>query len=168
MSSPHQEVDNFVLTLVQKDGIQGGKCWFDQFWISGVWLYFGDSCSKIGGLLHCSVFVLNNEGLTSALTAIRRWNYFAAEQLLVYDIVKYRWCKNVQRFHKSNNIMYVVFTSWGFPFFMVCVVVVFFFKSVFLLWFLIFWRIIVDLKEEVWYQKCHDPECRNFRSSSKS
>ncbi|TNM85901.1 hypothetical protein fugu_008172 [Takifugu bimaculatus] len=85
-SSPHQEVDDFVLTLVQKDGIQG---------------------------------------------SIRRWNYFAAEQLLVYDIVKYRWCENVQRFHKSNNIM-----------------------------------IIADLKEEVWYQKCHDPECRNFRSSS--
>lgn len=27
-------------------------------------------------------------------------------------------------------------------------------------------RIVVDLKEEVWYQKCHDPDCRNFRSSS--
>lgn len=33
--------------------------------------------------------------------------------------------------------------------------------------FLIFCRIVVSLKEEVWYQKCHDPECRNFRSSSK-
>ncbi|XP_073329940.1 DNA-directed primase/polymerase protein isoform X2 [Pagrus major] len=85
-SSPHLEVDNFVLTVVKKDGIHGG---------------------------------------------IRRWNYFAAEQLLVYDIVKYRWCENVGRFHKSNNIM-----------------------------------IVVDLKEEVWYQKCHDPECKNFRSSS--
>ncbi|XP_020512460.2 DNA-directed primase/polymerase protein [Labrus bergylta] len=86
LSSPHQEVDNFVLTVVQKNGIHGG---------------------------------------------IRRWNYFAAEQLLVYDISKYRWCENVDRFHKSNNIM-----------------------------------IVVDLKEEVWYQKCHDPQCRNFRSSS--
>ncbi|TKS68266.1 DNA-directed primase/polymerase protein [Collichthys lucidus] len=86
LSSPHQEVDNFVLTLVEKDGIRG---------------------------------------------SIRRWNYFASEQLLVYDIAKYRWCENVKRFHKSNNIM-----------------------------------IVVDLKEEVWYQKCHDPECRNFRSSS--
>ncbi|XP_034448872.1 DNA-directed primase/polymerase protein [Hippoglossus hippoglossus] len=84
--SPHQEVDNFVLTLVRKDGIQG---------------------------------------------SIRRWNYFVAEQLLVYDIVKYRWCENVGTFHKSNNIM-----------------------------------IVVDLKEEAWYQKCHDPDCRNFRSSS--
>uniref|UniRef100_A0A1A8P3H4 DNA-directed primase/polymerase protein n=1 Tax=Nothobranchius pienaari TaxID=704102 RepID=A0A1A8P3H4_9TELE len=27
-------------------------------------------------------------------------------------------------------------------------------------------RIVVDLKQEVWYQKCHDPNCRNFRSSS--
>ncbi|XP_070710407.1 DNA-directed primase/polymerase protein [Pempheris klunzingeri] len=85
-SSPHQEVDNFVLTLVKKDGVHG---------------------------------------------SIRRWNYFAAEQLLVYDIAKYRWCENVGRFHKSNNIM-----------------------------------IVVDLKEEMWYQKCHDPECKNFRSSS--
>uniref|UniRef100_A0A3P8UXC4 DNA-directed primase/polymerase protein n=1 Tax=Cynoglossus semilaevis TaxID=244447 RepID=A0A3P8UXC4_CYNSE len=84
-TSPHQEVDNFVLTLVRKEGKQG---------------------------------------------AIRRWNYFVAEQLLVYDIANYRWCENVQRFHKSNNIL-----------------------------------IVVDLKEEVWYQKCHDPDCRNFRSS---
>ncbi|XP_028255631.1 DNA-directed primase/polymerase protein isoform X2 [Parambassis ranga] len=86
LSSPHKEVDSFVLTVVNKDGIQG---------------------------------------------SIRRWNYFAAEQLLVYDIAKYRWCENVGRFHKSNNIM-----------------------------------IVVDFKEEVWYQKCHDPDCRNFRSSS--
>lgn len=87
-TSPFKEVDEFVLTLVCKDGIQG---------------------------------------------SIRRWNYFACEQLLVYDIEKFRWCHNVKRFHKSNNIL-----------------------------------IVVDLKEEVWYQKCHDPECRrqNYRSSS--
>ncbi|XP_056136943.1 DNA-directed primase/polymerase protein isoform X2 [Lampris incognitus] len=84
--SPYQDVDNFVLTVIQKDGIQG---------------------------------------------SIRQWNYFVSEQLLVYDILKYRWCENVGRFHKSNNIM-----------------------------------ILVDLKEEVWYQKCHDPACKNFRSSS--
>ncbi|XP_061685419.1 DNA-directed primase/polymerase protein [Syngnathoides biaculeatus] len=86
LTSPHREVDDFVLTVVRKDAIQG---------------------------------------------SIRRWNYFAVEQLLVYDIANYRWCANVGRFHKSNNIM-----------------------------------IVVDLKEEVWYQKCHDPECRNFRSLS--
>ncbi|KAA8594754.1 hypothetical protein FQN60_011889 [Etheostoma spectabile] len=27
-------------------------------------------------------------------------------------------------------------------------------------------KIVVDLKKEEWYQKCHDPECRNFRSPS--
>uniref|UniRef100_A0A3B4ADG7 DNA-directed primase/polymerase protein n=1 Tax=Periophthalmus magnuspinnatus TaxID=409849 RepID=A0A3B4ADG7_9GOBI len=86
VSSPHQELDQFVLSLVQKDGIQG---------------------------------------------CIRRWHYFAADQLLVYDIANFRWCENVARFHKSNNIL-----------------------------------IIVDLREEVWYQKCHDPDCKNFRSSS--
>ncbi|KAA0722378.1 DNA-directed primase/polymerase protein [Triplophysa tibetana] len=86
--SPFKEVDDFVLTVVCKDGIQGN---------------------------------------------IRRWNYFVSEHLLVYDIGKFRWCHNVKRFHKSNNIM-----------------------------------IVVDLKEEVWYQRCHDPDCKrqNYRSSS--
>ncbi|XP_060772644.1 DNA-directed primase/polymerase protein isoform X2 [Neoarius graeffei] len=87
-ASPYKELDDFVLKLVHRDGVQGN---------------------------------------------IRRWMYFISEQLLVYDIGKFRWCSNVGRFHKSNNIM-----------------------------------IIVDLKEEVWYQRCHDPECRrqNYRSSS--
>lgn len=84
--SPYPEIDNFVVSLVSKDNIQGG---------------------------------------------IRRWNYFSFEQLLVYDIFNYRWCWNIGRAHKSNNIM-----------------------------------IVVDLKKEIWYQKCHDPVCRaeNFRS----
>uniref|UniRef100_A0A2K5CXY6 DNA-directed primase/polymerase protein n=1 Tax=Aotus nancymaae TaxID=37293 RepID=A0A2K5CXY6_AOTNA len=84
--SPYPEVDHFVLSLVNKDGIKGG---------------------------------------------IRRWNYFFPEELLVYDICKYRWCENIGRPHKSNNIM-----------------------------------ILVDLKNEVWYQKCHDPVCKaeNFKS----
>ncbi|XP_008708710.1 DNA-directed primase/polymerase protein isoform X3 [Ursus maritimus] len=62
---------------------------------------------------------------------IRRWSYFFPEELLVYDICKYRWCENIGRAHKSNNIM-----------------------------------ILVDLKNEVWYQKCHDPVCKaeNFKS----
>lgn len=87
-ASPYKELDDFVLKLVKRDGVEGN---------------------------------------------IRRWTYFVSEQLLVYDVGKFRWCANVGRFHKSNNIM-----------------------------------IIVDLKEEVWYQRCHDPECRrqNYRSSS--
>ncbi|XP_077618225.1 DNA-directed primase/polymerase protein isoform X2 [Crocuta crocuta] len=84
--SPYPEIDQFVLSLVNKNGIQGG---------------------------------------------IRRWSYFFLEELLVYDICKYRWCENIGRAHKSNNIM-----------------------------------ILVDLKNEVWYQKCHDPVCKaeNFKS----
>lgn len=39
------------------------------------------------------------------VTDIRRWTYFVSDQLLVYDIGKFRWCSNVGRFHKSNNIM---------------------------------------------------------------
>ncbi|XP_043827300.1 DNA-directed primase/polymerase protein [Dromiciops gliroides] len=84
--SPYPEIDNFVLSVVNKNGVKGG---------------------------------------------IRCWNYFFPEELLVYDISKYRWCGNIKRAHKSNNIM-----------------------------------ILVDLKNEVWYQKCHDPVCRaeNFKS----
>ncbi|XP_027454193.2 DNA-directed primase/polymerase protein isoform X6 [Zalophus californianus] len=84
--SPYPEIDQFVLSLVNKNGIKGG---------------------------------------------IRHWSYFFPEELLVYDICKYRWCENIGRAHKSNNIM-----------------------------------ILVDLKNEVWYQKCHDPVCKaeNFKS----
>uniref|UniRef100_A0A2K6M0T7 DNA-directed primase/polymerase protein n=1 Tax=Rhinopithecus bieti TaxID=61621 RepID=A0A2K6M0T7_RHIBE len=60
--SPYPEVDHFVLSLVNKDGIKGG---------------------------------------------IRRWNYFFPEELMVYDICKYRWCENIGRAHKSNNIILV-------------------------------------------------------------
>ncbi|NXK92176.1 PRIPO protein, partial [Formicarius rufipectus] len=86
--SPYPEIDNFVCSLVNKDGLQGG---------------------------------------------IRQWNYFSLKEILVYDISGYRWCENIGRAHKSNNIM-----------------------------------ILVDLKNEVWYQKCHDPVCReqNFKSQS--
>ncbi|NWX82639.1 PRIPO protein, partial [Nothoprocta pentlandii] len=86
--SPYPEIDSFVRSLVNKDGVQGG---------------------------------------------IRQWNYFSLEEIIVYDIFGYRWCENIGRAHKSNNIM-----------------------------------ILVDLKKEVWYQKCHDPVCReqNFRSQS--
>ncbi|XP_075053150.1 DNA-directed primase/polymerase protein [Mixophyes fleayi] len=62
---------------------------------------------------------------------IRQWNYFSPEELLVYDTVNYRWCENIGRAHRSNNVM-----------------------------------LLVDLKREVWYQKCYDPDCRaqNFKS----
>uniref|UniRef100_A0A8D0HAN3 DNA-directed primase/polymerase protein n=1 Tax=Sphenodon punctatus TaxID=8508 RepID=A0A8D0HAN3_SPHPU len=67
--------------------------------------------------------LINRDGFQGG---IRRWNYFSLEELLVYDISTYRWCQNIGRAHKSNNIM-----------------------------------ILVDLKKEVWYQKCYDPVCRS-------
>ncbi|XP_032775046.1 DNA-directed primase/polymerase protein [Rattus rattus] len=77
-------------------------------------------------------FVLSLVNKPDTEGGIRRWNYFFPEELLVYDICKYRWCENIGRAHKSNNIM-----------------------------------ILVDLKNEVWYQKCHDPVCKaqNFKST---
>ncbi|XP_047407675.1 DNA-directed primase/polymerase protein isoform X3 [Sciurus carolinensis] len=76
-------------------------------------------------------FVLSLVNKNDIKGGIRRWSYFFPEELLVYDISKYRWCENIGRAHKSNNIM-----------------------------------ILVDLKNEVWYQKCHDPVCKaeNFKS----
>ncbi|XP_075466586.1 DNA-directed primase/polymerase protein isoform X2 [Ascaphus truei] len=86
--SPYPEIDYFILSVVTREGFQGG---------------------------------------------IRLWNYFFLEELLVYDISNYHWCENIGRSHKSNNIM-----------------------------------LLVDLKREVWYQKCYDPVCRahNFKSDS--
>ncbi|XP_043945784.1 DNA-directed primase/polymerase protein [Protopterus annectens] len=52
-------------------------------------------------------FVLSLVSKDHIKGGIRRWNYFSAEQLIVYDITKYRHCENVRRPHKSNNIMIV-------------------------------------------------------------
>ncbi|KFM80780.1 Coiled-coil domain-containing protein 111-like protein, partial [Stegodyphus mimosarum] len=64
---------------------------------------------------------------------IRKWTFISKEQLLIYDIGNYRFCWNIERHHKSNNIM-----------------------------------IIVDIQKKLYYQKCHDPECRaqNFKSEA--
>ncbi|XP_037091304.1 DNA-directed primase/polymerase protein-like [Pollicipes pollicipes] len=39
---------------------------------------------------------------------VRRWTYFADSERVVYDIVGYRFCQNVGRWHRSNNIIVVV------------------------------------------------------------
>ncbi|ESP03872.1 hypothetical protein LOTGIDRAFT_230191 [Lottia gigantea] len=62
---------------------------------------------------------------------VRHWTYFTNGELLIYDIAKYRYCENINRQHRSNNIMYVV-----------------------------------DIRRGVYYQKCHDPDCKkqDFKS----
>ena len=39
--------------------------------------------------------------------AIRKWTLFPQGKLLIYDIRDYRWCENIRKQHKSNNIMLV-------------------------------------------------------------
>jgi len=52
-----------------------------------------------------------DEHILSLITAdsgkgvIRHWTYFPSGELLVYEIAKYRYCHNIGRHHKSNNIM---------------------------------------------------------------
>ena len=61
----------------------------------------------------CSPYPEVDRYITKQLTrgraqgAIRRWTLFPQGKLIVYDIQDYRWCENIGRHHKSNNIMYV-------------------------------------------------------------
>jgi hypothetical protein len=61
---------------------------------------------------------------------IWRWFYFSSGNHIVYDIIGYRYCGNIGRHHRSNNIKYVV-----------------------------------NLTDCIYYQKCHDPDCENYRSA---
>lgn len=60
---------------------------------------------------------------------IRSWYHFADYGVVVYNISGNRFCENIMRPHKSNNVMY-----------------------------------IVDFRTAGFYQKCHDPDCREYRS----
>ena len=39
-----------------------------------------------------------------AIGFIRKWTYVSNAQKMIYDIGNYRFCGNVGRHHKSNNI----------------------------------------------------------------
>ncbi|BFZ06279.1 hypothetical protein BsWGS_09318 [Bradybaena similaris] len=39
---------------------------------------------------------------------VRHWLYFRSSESLLYEITGCRWCRNVQREHRSNNVMYIV------------------------------------------------------------
>ncbi|KAL2613796.1 hypothetical protein R1flu_025488 [Riccia fluitans] len=60
---------------------------------------------------------------------IRSWYWFSEYGVVVYNISDNRFCENIGRPHKSNNVMYVV-----------------------------------DFRTAGYYQKCHDPDCRGYRS----
>ncbi|KAL4240945.1 hypothetical protein ACF0H5_001728 [Mactra antiquata] len=44
----------------------------------------------------------------SAKGVIRQWTYFHQGELLLYEIARYRYCHNIGRHHRSNNIMLIV------------------------------------------------------------
>ncbi|XP_048476435.1 DNA-directed primase/polymerase protein isoform X2 [Rhincodon typus] len=66
---------------------------------------FGYHCSPYPEIDSFITHQVNKGGIQGAL---RRWNYFSSEELIVYDISKNHWCDNIGRAHKSNNIMIVV------------------------------------------------------------
>ncbi|XP_014789422.2 DNA-directed primase/polymerase protein isoform X1 [Octopus bimaculoides] len=91
----------------------------------------GDYSSNPSPYPEIDAFINSIISTQSRRGRIFRWMYFSNENLLGYDICQYRWCGNIGREHRSNNI-----------------------------------RLIVDLKQCVYYQKCHDPDCKriNYRS----
>ncbi|XP_059165897.1 DNA-directed primase/polymerase protein-like [Physella acuta] len=62
---------------------------------------------EIDGFIQGLIRVNGNKG------TIRQWIYFSDSQTLLYEVAGYRWCGNIQRQHRSNNIMYVVDIQHG-------------------------------------------------------
>ncbi|KAF8044081.1 hypothetical protein BT93_A2147 [Corymbia citriodora subsp. variegata] len=60
---------------------------------------------------------------------IRSWYWFSEHGLMVYNMLRSRFCERIGREHKSNHVIYVV-----------------------------------DLNRAAYYQKCHDPDCKGYRS----
>lgn len=60
---------------------------------------------------------------------IRSWYWFSEYGLIVYNMLRNRYCERIGREHKSNHVIYVV-----------------------------------DLRRLAYYQKCHDPDCKGYRS----
>ncbi|XP_065920720.1 DNA-directed primase/polymerase protein-like isoform X2 [Dysidea avara] len=52
-------------------------------------------------------FITKQLTRSGAQGTIRRWTLFPQGKLLIYDIKDYRWCENIGRQHKSNNIMII-------------------------------------------------------------
>lgn len=148
---------------------------------------------------------------------IRRWMYFPTHETLNFDIIGYRFCYNIQRQHKSNNIRSGYLQYFGPKYFtrIKCFLqhwktqlkihkqdftfqihhyllihlfqlnkelvaanvgvndilgmaeTCFPFPLLTLYSFAFLFRLVVDLKRGVWYQKCYDPDCQavNFKSN---
>ncbi|XP_025099727.1 DNA-directed primase/polymerase protein-like [Pomacea canaliculata] len=53
-------------------------------------------------------FIFDLVSMDDRKGVIRRWMYFPTHETLNFDIIGYRFCYNIQRQHKSNNIRLVV------------------------------------------------------------
>jgi hypothetical protein len=58
-------------------------------------------------------YVVNEWTKGGIVPIIRKWTYFPQDKILVYDVLKSKWCENVQRHHKSNNVYIVVNLQMG-------------------------------------------------------
>lgn len=86
-SSPYPLVDRFITSCVNKGGVQGAIRRWSYFQQGTTILYtFRSKCKSL-------------------LINIKNSSTVSSEELVVYDIKHNRWCENIQRAHKSNNIM---------------------------------------------------------------
>jgi DNA-directed primase/polymerase protein len=86
--------------------------------------------NSIGPCPRTAAFVCHDFDRWSAHhgASVRSWTAFPEYGVLVLNLFGNRYCENIERAHKSNNVMFVV-----------------------------------DFRENAYYQRCHDPECRGTR-----
>ncbi|XP_023644369.1 DNA-directed primase/polymerase protein isoform X2 [Capsella rubella] len=90
------------------------------------------STSYFGGkspFPHLDQFIVSIASTGDVSGKIRCWYWFSEDSLIVYSMLRNRYCERIGREHKSNHVMY-----------------------------------IVDLRRGIYYQKCYDPDCRDYRS----
>ncbi|RVX01986.1 DNA-directed primase/polymerase protein [Vitis vinifera] len=118
-------------------------------------------------------------GIFAILGKIRSWYWFSEYRLMVYSMSRNRYCERIGRQHKSNHAwtIFKIRFNWGqscaepsrlsmcLPFlFSLCLI-----QN----WLNNYRRFIcsviyvVDLRRAIFYQKCHDPDCRGYRSPSR-
>ncbi|KAH9503118.1 hypothetical protein Btru_069989 [Bulinus truncatus] len=67
-----------------------------------------------GGISSSPFPLIDNfiQSLIKSKGSIYRWTYFKSCNRLVYSITCFRWCWNIHREHKSNNIMKTLDLAW--------------------------------------------------------
>lgn len=68
------------------------------------YIILGISGSALSPFPELDNFVLGIIKDETAVGFIRKWTYVSNSQKIMYDIGNYRFCGNIGRHHKSNNI----------------------------------------------------------------